>query len=79
MCDPERVHVIISFGDCSISLFCPKYWAVLHHSAGAQQVVLEPRDWHRAIGSLPREDSIGRRTKMAAPHKICGAMGEGPV
>ena len=36
MFDPVRVYVIISFGDCSASRFCPKYWAVPHHSAGAQ-------------------------------------------
>ena len=36
MCDPVRVHVIILFGDCYVSLLCPMYWAVPHHSAGAQ-------------------------------------------
>ena len=37
MFDPVCVHVIISFGDCSVSHFCPKYWTVPHRSAGAQQ------------------------------------------
>ena len=36
MWDLVRVHVIISFGDCSVSLLCPMYWAVPHRSAGAQ-------------------------------------------
>ena len=44
MCDPMSVHVIISFGDCSVSLFCPMYWAVLLRLAGAQHLVSEPRD-----------------------------------
>ena len=39
MFDPMSVHVIISFGDCSVSLFCLIYWAVPHHLAGAQQSV----------------------------------------
>ena len=38
MCDPMRVHVIISFGDCSVSLFCPMYWAVLQRSAGGTTI-----------------------------------------
>ena len=67
MFDPVRVHVIISFGDCSVSRFCPKYWAVPHRSAGAQQVVLEPGDWRLTMGSLPGEDSTGRKMKDARP------------
>ena len=38
MCDPMSVHVIISFGDCSVSLLCPMYWAVPYRSIGAQQI-----------------------------------------
>ena len=37
MFDPVGVHVIISFGDCSLSRLCPMYWAVSHRSVGAQQ------------------------------------------
>ena len=79
MCDPMSVHVIILLGDCSVSLLCPMYWAVPHCFVGAQQVVSEPGDWCHTMGSLPGEDSTGHRRKMAASHKICSSMGEGPV
>ena len=59
MCDPVRVSVIISFGDCSISLLCPMYLAMPHRSVRAQQVVSELGDWRRTMGSLSREDSTG--------------------
>ena len=39
MFDLVCVHVTISFGDCSISRVCPKYWAVPHRSARAQQLL----------------------------------------
>ena len=39
MCDLVRVHVIISFGDCSVSFLCPMYWVAPHRSAGVQQDV----------------------------------------
>ena len=79
MFDPVSVHVIISFGDCSVSLLCPMYWGVPRRSAGAKQVVLEPGDWCHTMGSRPIEDSTGHKRKMAAIRKICSAMGEGPV
>ena len=41
MSDLVSVHVIISFGDCSVSLFYPMYWAVPHRSAGAQHTFLQ--------------------------------------
>ena len=39
MCDLVGVHVIISFGDCSVSLSCPVYWAMPHCSVGEQHLV----------------------------------------
>ena len=40
MCDLVRVHVIISFGDCSVSLLCPMYWAMPHCSVGGTTIVV---------------------------------------
>ena len=79
MFDPVSVHVIISFGDCSVSRFCPKYWVVPHRLARAQQVVSEPGDWRLPMGSLPGEGITGRRSKMPILRKICSAMNAGPV
>ena len=77
MFDPVHVHVITSFGDCSVSRFCPKYWAVLHRLAGAQQVVSEPGDWRLTTGSLVREGITGRRLEMPILCKSCSAMDAG--
>ena len=79
MFDPMRVYVIISFGDCSASRFCPKYWAVSYCSAGAQQVVSEPGDWRLTMGSLPGEGITGRKCKMPILRKIYSAMYTGPL
>ena len=67
MFDPMRVHVIISFRDCSASRFCPMYWAVPHCSAGAQHQANLTVGQSRAKSQV---DRLGRDEKFEVGDEV---------